>query len=41
VVKVVLTGNGRGRGVPVRINNVHWIAYEYNDLNEIIFARKC
>jgi hypothetical protein len=41
VVKVVLTGNGRGRGVPVRINNVHWIAYEYNDLNEIIFVVKC
>ncbi len=41
VVKVVLTGNGGGRGIPVRINNVHWIAYEYNELNEIIFVVKC
>lgn len=41
VVKVVLTGNGGGRGISVRINNVHWIAYEYNELNEIIFVVKC
>jgi hypothetical protein len=41
VVKVVLTGNGRGRGIPVRTNNVQWIAYDYNELNEIIFVAKC
>ncbi len=41
VVKVVLTGNGNIRGIPVRINNVHWIAYDYNDLDEIVFVRKC
>ena len=41
VVKVVLTGNGRVRGIPVRINNVHWITYKYSDLNEIVFEAKC
>jgi hypothetical protein len=41
VVKVVLTGHGNVRGTPTKINNVHWIAYEYNDLDEINFVRKC
>ena len=26
---------------PTKINNVHWIAYEYNDLDEINFIVKC
>jgi hypothetical protein len=41
VVKVVLTGHGNVRGNPARINDVHWIAYDYNDLNEINFIVKC
>ena len=37
----LLTGHGNVRGTPTKINNVHWIAYEYNDLDEINFVRKC